>query len=242
MGARVTAGKPFVRRGWWYTTLQFTESITQSRMYTWWPERLQVGYTRTMLGALLVQPRPRRIGILGLGGGSLAKFCHCHLPDARIEACETNADVLALRDCFRVPPDGERFEVLCTDAADLVRRRRDCYDLVLLDAYDVRGIPPSLSTQRFYDACRNAITPGGILAMNLCSTDARRHIARLRKSFDGRVQILNEPHASNRVVFAWREQARVHEPRIVLAGLSWSARRQIAAPIRRLAGALDQKP
>ncbi len=242
MGGRDPTGKPFVRRGAWYTALQFTDSVTQSRMYTWWPDRLQVGYTRTMFAALLVQPRPRRIGIFGLGGGSQAKFCHRYLRDSHIEVCERNVDVLALRDVFHIPPDSERFTVICADAARLVRQRRECYDLILLDAYDVFGIPPSLSTQAFYDACREALSPAGILAMNLYSTNARRHIARLRKSFEGRMQVLDEPHDGNRVVFAWREQARAHDTAAVFAGWPWSARRQIAPSIRRFAGSLERRP
>jgi len=50
---------PQVRRNWRYTSLQFEGSVTQSRMLTWWPGRLLVGYTRTMLAALLWQPQPR---------------------------------------------------------------------------------------------------------------------------------------------------------------------------------------
>lgn len=235
-----TSGKPFVRRGWWFTSLQFNEAVTQSRMYTWWPDRLQVGYTRTMLAALLVQPRPARIGILGLGGGSQAKFCHRHLPDASVEACESNVDVLALREAFFIPPDGERFRVVNMDAARFVRQRRAAFDLILLDAYDLHGIPESLAKQDFYNDCRDALTPAGILAVNLYSTTARRHIARLRHAFEGRVQVLEESRMSNRVAFAWREQARAHAVKEVLTGLPAVARRQLASGMRRLAAKLEQ--
>ncbi len=240
MDRRDSIGTPFVRRGAWYTTLQFSRSVTQSRMYTWWPDRLQVGYTRTMLAALLVQPRPQRIGILGLGGGSQAKFCHRHLPQARIEACESNAAVIALRDAFRVPPDGERFRIVQADAAQFIRRQRGVYHLLLLDAYDAHGIPSTLSTQPFYDACRDALADDGILAVNLYATDGRRHIARLRRSFEGRVQVLEEPDQANRVAFAWRERARAHRLGDVLASLDRGARRQLRSGLRRLAAAVEQ--
>ena len=60
----------------------YVERVTQSRMRAGAPDELVVDYTRTMLGALLLHPAPRRIGMVGLGGGSQAKFCLRHLPQA----------------------------------------------------------------------------------------------------------------------------------------------------------------
>ena len=63
-------------------------------MLRWAPDRLLVGYTRTMLAALWLHPDPRRIGIIGLGGGAQAKFCYRHLPQARLwrtRACTQGA-------------------------------------------------------------------------------------------------------------------------------------------------------
>src|SRR5690606_10515154 len=82
--ARDASGKrlvrPFVRRYGRYTSLQFSRSQTQSRMLTGEPDVLLIDYTRTMLAALLLRPGPGRIGMVGLGGGSQAKFCYRHLP------------------------------------------------------------------------------------------------------------------------------------------------------------------
>jgi len=50
------------------------------------PYALCLAYTRKMMAFLLFNSQPRRILQLGLGGGSLAKFCYKHLPDASITA------------------------------------------------------------------------------------------------------------------------------------------------------------
>ncbi|MFP3747784.1 spermidine synthase, partial [Achromobacter sp. SIMBA_011] len=84
------------------------------------PVRLELGYTRVMMGFLLLQPAPARISMLGLGGGSLAKYCYRHLPDSAMEAVEINPQVIALRDVFRIPHDDARFAVVCADGADYV--------------------------------------------------------------------------------------------------------------------------
>jgi len=198
---------PEVRRTWWSTSLQFNRAVTQSRMLTWWPSRLLVGYTRTMMGALLWQPAPQRIGMIGLGGGSQAKFIHRCLPGAHLDVVENNAAVIALRDQFCLPEDGPRFSVIHGDGAQFVRERAERYDILLVDAYDVTGIPRALSTQRYYDACRDALSEGGVMASNLFCPDDRQlavHLGRIRRSFGAeRVLVVQEPGMRNQVVFAW---------------------------------------
>lgn len=235
-------GRPYVRRGWWYTTLQFEGAVTQSRMLRWWPDVLQVGYTRSMMGGLLLRPAPSRIGIVGLGGGSQAKFCHRHLPAARIEAIESSADVLALRRDFHIPDDDARWRTELGDAASLMRGRRDRYDLLLVDAYDRDGIPVALSTRAWYADCRDALTEGGVMACNLYQTDVKRHLARLRAVFEGRVMALKEPRMSNVVAFAWRGRLQAAGVDAALAGLPFAAQRQLARTFGRVASALARRP
>lgn len=236
------AGKPYVRRGWWYTTLHFEGAVTQSRMLTWWPDVLQVGYTRSMMGALLLRPHPGRIGIVGLGGGSQAKFCYRHLPRARIEAIESHPGVLALRRAFRIPGDDARFHAELGDAARLLRDRHGRYDLLLVDAYDREGIPAALSTRDWYADCRAALADGGVMACNLYQTDVRRHLAHLRAVFDGQVLALKEPRMSNVVAFAWRGALRAGTVETALAALPSPAQRQLTRVFGRVASALARRP
>lgn len=196
--------KPFIRRRWLTTELQFAHGVSQSRMLTAAPDKLLIDYTRTMLGALVLVPQPRSIGMVGLGGGSQAKFCYRHLPEARIEVVENNPHVLALRGRFRIPDDDARFRVILDDGARLLCERRGQYDLLLVDAYDETGIPDALSSQRFYDDCRAALTENGAMAINLYCDDAQRHVEYLRSSFgEDRVLVVEEMRQSNRVAVAW---------------------------------------
>ncbi|MEL1264606.1 transferase [Pseudoxanthomonas putridarboris] len=237
-----TPGRPYVRRGWWYTTLHFQGAVTQSRMLTLWPDVLQVGYTRSMMGGLLLRPGPREIGIVGLGGGSQAKFCYRHLPQAGIEAFEIDPDVLALRRAFRIPDDDARFRTVLGDAARLLRQRRDRYDLLLVDAYDPQGIPAALSSAAFYADCRDALAEGGVVACNLYATDVKRHLARMRRAFAGNVLAVHEPRMSNVVAFGWRGELRQVSQEEALARLPRAARRQLSGVFARVAAALARRP
>lgn len=230
-----------MRRNWRYTSLQFNRADAQSRMLSLHPDRLLIDYTRTMMGVLLLHPRPARIGMIGLGGGSQVKFCHRHLPHSRIEVVENNPGVIALRRRFKVPDDDARLQVDLGDGALWVRERPGRYDVLLVDGYDEGGIPAALSTQRYYQDCRNALAPGGVMASNLYCADAGRHVDRLRRAFGERVVVLEEAQQSNRVAFAWVGDPLPPGPIDVpaaLATLPRKARVQLQDAFARLAVAI----
>ncbi|WP_088284807.1 transferase [Ideonella sp. A 288] len=196
--------KPFVFESRGAKALHFSICEVQSRMRVDDPNALDLEYTRTMMGFLLFVPNPRRIGMVGLGGGSLAKFCHHHLPEASIEVVEINPHVLALRDEFAIPPDGERFQVVLGDGARFVRQHSAAFDVLMIDGFDWEGMPDVLARQRFYDDCAEALQPGGMLVVNLHLGDERHDalVDRLRRSFDGAVLVVVDADKSNSIVFA----------------------------------------
>ncbi|TDK28365.1 transferase [Luteimonas aestuarii] len=203
-----TAVSTLFKRGWRHTELKFAGTVTQSRMLTFRPHHLLVPYTRTMMAALLLQPHVDCIGMIGLGGGSQVKFCRRYLPGVRLEVVENNPAVVAMRRRFRIPDDDACLQVFVEDGATFLGTRPGRYDLLLVDAYDPQGIPPALSTQRWYDDCRNALAPDGVLATNLFCADALRHVEKLQRSFGKhKVLVLQEPTMSNRVAFAWTGDA-----------------------------------
>lgn len=227
-------GMPYVRYSWLYAELKFRGEVTQTRMLRWCPHWLQVGYTRTMLAALVFNPRPARIGIVGLGGGAQAKFCHRHLASSRIEAVESDPGVLALRSDFCVPPNDARLSVELGDGAAWLRAHTNSFDLLLIDAYDAKGIPSALSSQAFYHSCAAALTSNGVMASNLYATDTGQHLTRARRAFAERLCVLDDPAQENTVVFAWRGERCDIDAQRRLRALPWLARLQLSGPMRRL--------
>lgn len=199
-----TYARPFVQEKGSEKTLHFALDEVQSRMDVRNPQALHLAYTRMMMGFLLFVPLPSTIGMIGLGGGSLAKFCHRHLPQARITVIEINPYVIALREEFRVPRDSERFEVIEADGAAFLRETTRRFDVLLVDAYDETGLPEPLATQRFFDDCRAALSPAGMLVVNLHGDHPHHtvHVDRLRRSFDDAVLVVDDTARDNRIVFA----------------------------------------
>lgn len=196
--------KPYVYETLTTKALHFSISEIQSRMQSLRPLALDLDYTRTMMGFLLFNDRPDTIGMIGLGGGSLAKFCHAYLPQARVDVVEINPHVIALREAFHVPADDERFLVRRGDGADFVRSPPHRLDVLMVDGYDAQGIPAGLCSQSFYDDCRDALQSDGLLVVNLHMghCDYALHVERIRRAFDGHILVVGDRDCGNSIVFA----------------------------------------
>lgn len=201
--------RPFIYENANSKALHFSISDIQSCMRIDDPNALALEYTRTMMGFLLFRPEPRSIGMVGLGGGSLAKFCYHHLPGARIQIAEINPLVIALRDEFHIPPDDVRFIVFQTDGVNFVRRGPSRFDVLVVDGYDLEGLPARLCSQGFYDDCHETLDADGIMVVNLQYGDPENdeHLARIRRSFDGSVLVVEDGELSHSIVFACKGSA-----------------------------------
>ena len=197
-------GTPIVREESGSLSLDFENGAVQSRMLRADPTRLVLEYTRRMMGVLLFRPAPERIAMIGLGGGSLAKYCAQKLPDADFTAVEISPQVIALRETFGIPPDGPRFRILLEDGATFVRREGEALDVLFVDGFDRGGQPEDLCSAAFYDDCRGRLGAGGVLAVNSYGDDPDYglRLDRLRDAFEGRIVVVDVDGSDNRVVFA----------------------------------------
>lgn len=175
----------------------------QSTLLRHEPHTLVAQYARKMMAFLLVNPAPRRLLMLGLGGGELARFCHHRLPHTDITVVEIDPEVIALRDEFCIPRDDGRFRVIREDGAQYVRDMREPVDAILVDAFDRRGVASSLATDDFHAAAAAALTRPGVLAMNFWGAPERvvANIHPARRAFGANLRLVTAPNG-NLVLFA----------------------------------------
>jgi spermidine synthase len=179
----------------------------QSAMRLREPDTLELEYTRAMMAFLLFHAAPRDIALIGLGGGSIAKFIHRHLTDSRLTALEVNPEVVAAaRAWFHLPADDDRLAVRTADGAAFVAEQRASLDALLVDGYDARRIVEALASADFYRACQAALRPGGVATFNLWGSDAHfeTYRGRIEQAFAGRLLLLPAERKGNIVVFAFR--------------------------------------
>lgn len=180
----------------------------QSAMRLKEPYALDLEYTRAMMAFLLFRRNPRDIALIGLGGGSIAKYIHRHLPRSRLTALEINPEVVAAaRAYFMLPPDDERLSVITGDGAAFVQENPDSQDVLLVDGFDAKRIVDALASAEFYRACKNMLRPGGVAVFNLWGSDEYypRYFDRLSRAFGEHVLQLPAEKKGNIIVFAFRK-------------------------------------
>lgn len=189
-------------------TLHLGSQAIQSAMRLSRPWDLELAYTRAMMGFLMFNPVPQAVLLVGLGGGSLAKFIRKQRPQTHITAIEIDPRVIAAaRAHFELPPNDAALEVIEGDGALYVRQHPASADVILLDGFDAGNQVEALATQTFYAACRRALKPGGVLVVNLWGRDRdyAEYFARLTRAFDGEVGWISVQNKTNLILFAFNE-------------------------------------
>ena len=189
-------------------SLHFGSEPKQSSMDLNDPYRLTLLYSRAMVTSLLFHATPRRALLIGLGGGSLAKFLLHHFPACHIDVVEYRESVHRLARNYFCLPDDPRLRVHIADAGEFVRRvDTDChdYDLIMVDAFTGGGIAHSTVGLSFFDHCRRQLCADGVLTTNLWSSDTVRLeeiLQDIGNTFDGRMLRLPVAGKANMIALA----------------------------------------
>lgn len=199
-------GKPYLTERDGILALHFDRISVQSEMYIDSQDELALDYTRAIMSFLLFDPSPKHIAMIGLGGGSLAKYCYRNLSQTNITVIEINPDVIALRNEFAIPFNDERFKVLLGDGAKYVAAADNQCDVLVVDGFDAGGQSAQLCSQQFYDHCFSSLTDKGIMAVNLWGNDSNHHkyLARIHHSFANRVVVVSTDDSLNKIALAMK--------------------------------------
>lgn len=187
--------------------LHIGSDTVQSAMRIATPNELELSYTRSMMGFLLFQEKQTSVLMIGLGGGSVAKFIYHHMPWATTRVIELNERVLTVaRRYFEVPQDDARFEVILGDGAEFVARPQVCADLVMVDGYDGESLVEALANDTFYRNCHDRLNRGGMLVVNLWGGDRQFHdtLKCIETAFPEGTLCLPAEKPGNVIVFGFR--------------------------------------
>ena len=189
----------------------------QGAMHVRAPDVIVLEYVQRMMAALLWRPTDAMAQghavQLGLGAGTITRFCHRVLRMERVTAIELNPGVIAAcRHGFKLPRDDARLAVVQADAADWVAdpANRACAQLLHVDLYDREAAAPVLDSAVFYASCREVLAPGGVMAVNLFGRDSsfRLSAGHIAAAFgSSQVWSLQPTREGNTIVVAARDVA-----------------------------------
>src|SRR3977135_389153 len=121
------------------------------------PDHLELAYARVALAGLALCEEPRRILVVGLGGGSLPLFLRKHYPAAGIDVAEIDPDVVDVAKKYFGFREDERMHAYIGDGRQFIENVRQGYDIIFLDAFGARDVPKPLTTLEFLLAVRRAL-------------------------------------------------------------------------------------
>src|SRR5256885_9865150 len=132
------------------------------------PDHLELPYARVALAGLALCEEPRRILVVGLGGGTLPMFLRAHYPAATIDVAEIDPEVVDVAKKFFGFVEDERMRAHVGDGRQFIERAPPGgYDIIFLDAFGARDVPKHLTTQEFLLAVRRALVPSGVVVSNV---------------------------------------------------------------------------
>jgi len=150
---------------------------------------------------------------LGLGSAALTKFCYKKLR-MKTTAIEINPQVVtACRVWFKLPQDDLRLRVIEADAGLEIQKpeHQGTVDLLHVDLYDEEAAAPVLDDADFYAHCRDLLTEGGVMTVNLFGRDSSyvASLTRMAEAFGPEsVWAFSPTREGNTVVMAQREPTR----------------------------------
>ena len=131
------------------------------------PDDLVLPYTQVALTGLALSGEPRRILVIGLGGGALPAFLRRHYPVARIDAVDIDPEVVRVAKEYFGFREDRLMRAHVADGRRFVEEAREPYDMIFLDAFGTDAVPPHLATREFLQSVRRITRPEGVVVGNL---------------------------------------------------------------------------
>ena len=148
----------FQLKGW-----DYTESIINLKD----PDDLPLTYTRNMTLGVIYPEETRRVLMLGLGGGTISTYLGRHMADLSLDVVELDPGVITTAKKYFGLREAEGVRYLEGDARVFLNRRKDLYDLILVDAFHGGYVPFHLLTKEFYALLKQRLTPTGAAVFNV---------------------------------------------------------------------------
>jgi spermidine synthase len=122
---------------------------------------------------LLVPPLPDRppesMLVIGNAGGTVARAFGELYPDVSIDGVEIDPEVSEAARRYMGLEDNPRLDVISADGRPYLELTDSRYDIIVVDAYHQPYIPFQLATEEFFEAVREHLNPGGVVALNVAS-------------------------------------------------------------------------
>ncbi|MDQ7048401.1 MAG: fused MFS/spermidine synthase [Enterobacterales bacterium] len=170
------------------------------------PDELVFQYTRSIMAGLAYNSNPKRILIIGLGGGSLPNAFAKILPQTEVISVEIDPAVRKLAKQYFFYNESDKIKSVIQDGRVYVKRalkQKQTFDWIILDAFNGEYIPEHLLTVEFLTEVKNLLNKGGIVSANtFTGSQLYHHESTTYQKVFPELRILKSSTKGNRIIFA----------------------------------------
>ncbi|NOX55413.1 MAG: methyltransferase domain-containing protein [Planctomycetes bacterium] len=200
------------------------------------PDHLELPYAKAMLAGMALVENPKRVLVIGLGGGTIPNFLHKHYPETAIDVVDIDPAVVRVAKRFFGFTEDARLRAHVADGRKFIEECRKPYDVIFLDAFGAENVPYHLTTLEFLQAVRRALTPRGVALGNIWSRDANplhdEMIRTYQAAFDELV-VIQSIGAGNEILVALPRKERLEKARFVRLAARLARRRGFPYDVAR---------
>lgn len=193
------------------------------------PDHLVLQYTRSAFVGLALADKPRRMLVVGIGGGTLPMFLRKHYPEAAIDAVDIDPNVIDVARRFMGFREDATLRAHAADGRAFIEAAREPYDVIFLDAFSSSELPAHLTTQEFLRAVRRALTPTGVVVGNIWDRYANRLYDSMIRTYQDvfdELYLLSVPGAGNKILLAMPRALKLSEEDIESRARNTAAERK----------------
>lgn len=136
------------------------------------PLDLELPYARAAMLSLVAVSAPKKVLIIGLGGGAMPMFLRTLYPEVEIEVVDIDPEVVKVAKKFFAFKEDKKLKATVADGRGYVEKAKGGWDLVFLDAYGKGEIPRHLATLEFLKTLKSKLAPGGLVVGNVWEPDS----------------------------------------------------------------------
>ncbi len=168
-------------------------------------DKLIFEYTQSLMAGLAYNPSPKKILIIGLGGGTLPMAFAKILPETEVVSVEIDPAVAKLAKKYFNYTETDKIKTSIKDGRVYIKRavkNQQKFDWIILDAFNGDYIPEHLLTVEFLSEAKALLAPGGLLSANTFNSSKLYDYESVTyQTVFSELQILPSSTKGNRIIF-----------------------------------------
>lgn len=150
-----------------YRWLTFGNDILQTVINKKHPQRLVLSYAPLL--TLGINEQSQHACLLGLGGGAIPLMLSARYPGLSMDVVEQDQEVIDIAKQYFFVNQAPPLMIHRQHAYAFLSQIQQFYDHLLVDIYGACRFPEDCLNRPFFQACREALKPEGLFAINLAS-------------------------------------------------------------------------